>query len=99
MADRSTAPDLEEASRRWIEAVTRRDFDAAAATFTPGAVWITSDFEGLFEGREAIRALIDDFVTPFEDFQQQTEEFDYLGDGATFVVIVQRGRPVPRVTL
>jgi ketosteroid isomerase-like protein len=89
----STAADLEERDQRFGRALSRREVDAVAAMFAPDAVWITSDFEGLFEGREAIRGLIDDFVESFEDLEQETREFRYLGGGATFSVIVQRGRP------
>ena len=93
MANESAPPDPEEASRRFTEAVSRRDLDAAAAMFAPGAVWITSDFEGRYEGREAIRGLLDDFDRAFEDVEHATDEFRYLGRGATFSVTVQRGRP------
>ncbi len=93
MPEESTAPGLEHLSRRFTDAVSRRDLDAAAAMFAPGAVWITSDFEGGFEGREAIRGLLDDFDRSFEDVEHATDEFRYLGRGATFTVIVQRGRP------
>lgn len=93
MSEESTTPDLEERGQRFGQALSRRDVDAAAAMFAPDAVWITSDFEGLFEGREKIRGLIDDFVKAFEDIEQETEEFRHLGSGETFHVVVQRGRP------
>jgi ketosteroid isomerase-like protein len=89
----STTADLEERDQRFGRALSRREVDAVAAMFAPDAVWITADFEGLFEGREAIRGLIDDFVKSFEDLEHETAEFRYLGGGATFSVIVQRGRP------
>jgi ketosteroid isomerase-like protein len=93
MPEESKTPDLEERGQRFGQALSRGDVDAVAAMFAPDAVWITSDFEGIFEGREAIRGLIDDFVRSFEDLQQETGESRYLGGGATFTVVVQRGRP------
>jgi ketosteroid isomerase-like protein len=93
MPEESTTPDLEERGQRFGQALSRRDVDAVVAMFAPDAVWITSDFEGLFEGREAIRGLLDDFVRSFEDLEQETREFRYLGGGATLGVVVQRGRP------
>jgi ketosteroid isomerase-like protein len=88
-----TTPDLEERDRQFGQVLSRGEVDADAAMFAPDAVWITSDFEGHFVGREAIRGLIDDFVRSFEDIEHETQEFRYLGSGATFSVIVQRGRP------
>jgi ketosteroid isomerase-like protein len=90
--DEPTRPDLEERDRRFGELFSRGEVDTAAAMFAPDAVWITADFEGRFEGREAIRELIDGFVESFEDIEHETQEFRYLGSGATFSVIVQRGR-------
>jgi ketosteroid isomerase-like protein len=99
MPEEHATPDLEERGQRFGQALSRGDVDAVAAMFAPDAVWITSDFEGLFEGREAIRSLIDDFVRPFEDLEQETREFRYLGGGATFSVVVQRGRPINSIVV
>jgi ketosteroid isomerase-like protein len=91
MPEESTVPDLEQLSRRLIDACNRRDFDGAAAIFSTGAVW-DRGLE-LFEGREAIRGALEDWIGVYDDFEQVVEEFRELGGGVAFGVYLQRGRP------
>ncbi len=90
MTEESTAPELEQLSRRLVDACNRRDFDAAAAIFSTGAVWD----RGLevFEGREAIRVALEDWIGVYDDFEQVVQEFRELGSGVGFGVFLQRGR-------
>jgi ketosteroid isomerase-like protein len=90
MTEESTAPELEQLSRRLVDACNRRDFDAAAAIFSTGAVWD----RGLevFEGREAIRVALEDWIGVYADFEQVVQEFRELGSGVGFGVFLQRGR-------
>jgi hypothetical protein len=90
MTEESTAPELEQLSRRLVDACNRRDFDAAAAIFSTGAVWD----RGLevFEGREAIRVALEDWIGVYADFEQVVQEFRELGGGVGFGVFLQRGR-------
>jgi ketosteroid isomerase-like protein len=99
MPDESTTPDLEEAVRRALEALNRRDFDAALSLYTPDAV---IEFRpggiGVLEGgrvmgREAARKSWEDLTEAFADFESEIEDHHDLGSGVTFAVPVQRGRP------
>ena len=47
---------------------------------------------GVFEGREAIRGLFEDWLGAYEDLEQVIEEFRDLGSGMTLVVLLQRAR-------
>jgi ketosteroid isomerase-like protein len=96
MAEESTTPDPEEAVRLLREALTRRDFDTAVARFAPDAVWNTASAGGLvgvLEGREAIRGALEDWFGAYEDYEEVIDEFRDLGNGVTFGVSLQRGRP------
>jgi len=93
MAEDSTIPELEEAVRRSVEAFSRRDFDGGLAIHWPDAVWDTTpQGMGVFEGREAIRGFLQDWLGAYEDYEQVIEEFCHPGNGVTFGVLRQRGR-------
>jgi hypothetical protein len=91
MPEGSTTHDPENAIRRTIEALNRRDFDAAMALYAPNAVW---DIAGLavYDGSEAIRGLLEDWLGTYEEFEQVLEEFRDLGNGVTFSVACARSR-------
>src|SRR5262249_44465350 len=62
--------------------------------FTPDAVFDTSPLGlGVFEGREAIRRLFEDWEAAYEDYEFEFEEGRDLGNGVTFAVVVRRARP------
>ena len=94
MGEESTTANREQAAHAVLEAVVRRDFDAAAAMYAPDAVWDASAQQGVgvFEGREAIRRVFEDWIRPYAEFQGEFEEFHALGNGVTLGVLVQRGR-------
>jgi ketosteroid isomerase-like protein len=80
--------------REHIEAATSRDFGAAVGVFAQGAVWDRSPVgQEVIEGRDAIRAFIEDWNAVFDDYVLGLEEFHDLGGGVTFVLMSQRGRP------
>ena len=99
MSEESTTPDPDEALRRLVEALNRRDFDAALSLYTPDVVWELPPLglavlaEGRLIGQEAIRKLWEDLTGSFEDYEFENEDFHYLGSGVTFGVLVQRSRP------
>jgi len=94
MPEESTTPDPEGKLRRHIEASNRWDFDAALAIFSNGAVWDRSPVgQEVIEGREAIRDFIEDWNAVFEDYVLGLEEFHELGNGVTFGLLSQCGRP------
>jgi ketosteroid isomerase-like protein len=93
MPKESTTPDLEEVARRSLEAANRRDWNAAAASYAPNAVWDGSPMDGeVIEGREAIRGLFDAWFAAYEDIEIELEGFNDLGNGVTLNVLVTRGR-------
>jgi ketosteroid isomerase-like protein len=94
MPEESTTPDVFEFQRR-IEAVNRRDFDAMMSFWGPDAVWDMSHLGlGVYEGREAIRRFFEDWIGAYEEFSIDAEEVLDLGNGVTFAVVVQKGRPL-----
>jgi ketosteroid isomerase-like protein len=93
MLEEPTTPDMEEVFRRANAAVRRRDIDGGLAAYKTDAVWDASmTGVGVFEGREAIRGLFEDWLGAYEDFEQMIEEFRDLGDGMALVVLLQRAR-------
>ena len=95
MPDEYTTPDLEEVARRVREAMHRGDLDAAVAMYAPDVVWDVSllGLQGVFEGREAIRGVLEDLRRPYEELEIVPEEFRDLGSGVTLNVYLARGRP------
>jgi len=99
MPEESTTPDPEEAVRRIVEALNRRDFDAALSMYTPDVVFELAPLgfavleEGPLIGREPIRRVWEDWTESFEDFEIDNEDHHDLGRGVTFGVLVLRGRP------
>jgi ketosteroid isomerase-like protein len=94
MPENSRTPDLLEAHRRGIEAANRGDYDGAVSSYRPDAVWdnSTTGF-GVVEGREAIRGLFEEWGAIFDDFVLDLADFKDFGNGVTFAVLSQRGRP------
>ena len=95
MPEESTTPDLEEALRRGVEALNRREFDAAVAvTFSRDGVWDMSVLGvGVFTGHEAIRGFFEDWFGAYEHLEVQLDEYNDLGRDVTFGVHLQRGTP------
>jgi ketosteroid isomerase-like protein len=93
MPEESTTPDLDEALRRSMEAVDRRDLDAAMTLYAPNAVWDTSPMGmGVFEGPDAIRGFFEDWWRSYQDFEQELDEFHNLGNGVTLTLARQQAR-------
>jgi ketosteroid isomerase-like protein len=86
--------DLEDIARRSFAAFAHRDVDRATADYAPDIVWDMSALGmGVYEGFDATRAFLRDWLSPFEDYDQEVEEFRDLGNGVTLAVALQRGRP------
>jgi hypothetical protein len=95
LTEESTTPNLLELARRNLEAVNRGDLDAAFRNWAPGAVW--DDWAlglGTHEGLAAIRQHAEEWRRAYEEFEIATEEQRDLGNGLTFSVSLQKGRPV-----
>jgi ketosteroid isomerase-like protein len=93
MSEESATPDLVELSRRLGEAINRRDFDAVEGFYAPQAAYRRTEL-GTFEGAAAIRGLLEDMASSYEEFEGDAEEILDLGNGVTFAVLRARGRPV-----
>jgi ketosteroid isomerase-like protein len=97
MPEESTTPDLEELGRQVRDAVNRRDLDAAVAMYAPDAIFETGSAGGLigiFEGRDAIRSVLEDWIEAYGDYEHVAEEFRDLGNSVTLNVQLARGRPI-----
>jgi ketosteroid isomerase-like protein len=95
MTEKSTTPDLVELAQSSFAAINRGDFDAFMSFWGPDPVSLTSDGGlGTFEGRAAIRGFFEDFVSSYEEFEVVAEEIVDLGNGVTYAILSQRGRPV-----
>jgi ketosteroid isomerase-like protein len=94
MSEEQSIPDLVETTRRQFEAASRNDLDAFMDTFAAHAVYDASrDGVGVFEGRDAIRALIADWWQVFEGLRMEPEDVQDLGNGVTLTVVRHDARP------
>ena len=94
MHEESTTPDLVRLVQQVGEAANRRDLDAVLEPFAPDAVWDMSAFGmGVFHGRRAIHAFLEDWYGTFAEVKHDAEEIRDLGGGVTIAVMVQGGHP------
>jgi ketosteroid isomerase-like protein len=93
VSEESTTPDLVELVRKQVEALDRGDFDGVMSSVAEDAVF-EGRFGDFFEGRAAIRGLVEDWFSPWEELDFELEEVSDLGGGVVFAVVIQDGRPV-----
>jgi ketosteroid isomerase-like protein len=94
MSEESTTPDLVELTRRAFQAADRADFDAIMGLWESNSVWDMSPMGlGVYEGA-AIRRFFEDWRGSYEEYATEAEEVLELGNGVTFAVVIQNGRPV-----
>ena len=78
------------------EALNRGDVDAAMDALAEDAVWRESEAlpdTGTYQGRDAIRAFLTDFLASWERFHQTIEETREAGDKlAVFIHLEATGR-------
>jgi ketosteroid isomerase-like protein len=79
----------------WLTTIGKpRDIEARMSLFAPDAVWDMSEGGAeVIEGREEIRAFIEEWLGAYEDYKQEVEEIHDLGNGVAFGVFLQRARP------
>jgi ketosteroid isomerase-like protein len=95
MSEESTTPDLVELARSTIDRFARGDLDGTMSVYGPDSVWDTSPAGmGTFQGLAAIRGFLEDWMAAYEEYEIDAEEILDLGNGVTFAVLNQRGRPV-----
>jgi hypothetical protein len=82
MSEESTTPDLVERMTRLVDAFAEGGIDAAMQVYAPGAVWDLSDAGiGVYEGTEAIRRLVEDWTSSFDDYVFEMQEALDVGGG------------------
>jgi ketosteroid isomerase-like protein len=93
MPEESTTPDLLALNRQAIEAVARRDFDAAMTSYGPESVRDASALGlGTYRGVEMIRRSFEEWTAMYEDFEVEIEEHRDFGSGVILSVARQPGR-------
>ena len=90
-AEESTTPELAERTRRSFAAANRSDWDAVMGFFAPDAVWEVPELQA-FEGRDAIRGFLEDWVGTYQDADIEIEDLLDLGRGVAFVTATLDGR-------
>lgn len=94
MTEESATPDLAERWRQTFEVFARRDFDALMKFYAHDAAWDASSLGiGTFEGRVAIRRVLEEWIAPYEEYEAEFEECRDLGNGVVFAVVHQAARP------
>jgi ketosteroid isomerase-like protein len=95
MSEESTAPDLVKMTRRLFEAGSRNDIDALMGFYAPNAVWDMSNVGiGTFEGVDAIRSFVEDWLGTWGDHAIEVEEVVDLRHGVVLSSIREDGRLV-----
>jgi ketosteroid isomerase-like protein len=93
MSEESMTLDLVELVRKQLEALDRRDLDGVMSSVAEDTV-LDGRAAGVFEGRAAIRGLLEDWFRAWEELDFELEEVSDLGGGVVFAVVIQDGRPV-----
>src|ERR1700681_4204451 len=96
MSEESAAPhDLVQTTGAWLGDGTSSAPDRTLSFWGPDPVWDMSPMGmGVFEGLAAIRGFYTDWMGAYEDYRIEAEEIYDLGNGATFGVVLQQGRPM-----
>jgi len=93
MSEESTTPDLVEITRRASQAASRRDLDTLMTFYASDAVLDFSDSGmGTYEGVDAIRALIEDWVSIYESYETTADEILRLGENVLLTINTQVAR-------
>ena len=98
MTEKPAMPDLP-VLVQWLSAVGKTrdieaDIEARMSLYAPDSVWDMSEGGlGVIEGREKMRAFFEEWLGTYEEYEQEVEEIQDLGNGVTFAVLLQRARP------
>jgi uncharacterized protein (TIGR02246 family) len=93
MSEESTTPDLVELVGTAFDAANRRDLDAVASSFAEDAAFDGRGVPDHYEGRAAIRSMLEEWFATYEELEFGLEEVRDLGNGVVFAVVVQNARP------
>jgi len=85
--DDPAAADLVELTRASMEATNRLDFGAAVEVFASDAVFdVSAAGVGRFEGRDAVRAYLEDWIGSYAEQRFSDWQGEDLGAGVVFVI-------------
>jgi limonene-1,2-epoxide hydrolase len=93
MSEDSATPDPVGLVRAAFAAASQRDHDTLMTFYAPNAVMDLSDLGlGTYEGVDAIRAFVEDFVFTYEAYEFTADEILRLGESVVLTVNTQMGR-------
>ena len=93
MSEESTTPHIEENMRRSIEALNRRDLDAAMGAYAPDCEFDLNAWGiGTFKGQAAIREFAEDWLGSYEEYRAEADEVLDLGHRVIFVAYRESAR-------
>jgi ketosteroid isomerase-like protein len=91
VAEESTTPNLVELTQALSDA---RGVDATMLFYDADAVYDMSQVGlGTFEGPEAIRRFLEDWLGSYDETEDDVQEITHLGNGIVFAVVRESGRP------
>jgi ketosteroid isomerase-like protein len=90
VSEESTTTDLAELVRHLLDAVSRMNGDAFVRCFAPEAIFLTG--VGRFEGPDAIRGYIEDFISSYDEHSYAPDEVHDLGNGVGWFSVEATGR-------
>jgi ketosteroid isomerase-like protein len=96
MPEESTNPDPVQRTRQRLEETSRGewDLDGFIDRYATDAVLDTAGYGmGTFEGREAIRGFLGEWIGSFDDLTMEADEIVGFGDAVVLTVYRQKGRP------
>ena len=78
--------EIVERARRLYAAFNRRDWDGLFADTDPEFEWDPTDAGGVFRGRRAITEVVENWFSPWEEFQWEPEEIELTSKGERMFV-------------
>ena len=92
MAEDPATLDLVDLTRRFAETASCGDLDELVGFFARDGVWDMSPAGmGTFEGRGAIRGLLEDWFAGYAKYEIKVHEIVNLGNGVVFAITRQNG--------
>jgi ketosteroid isomerase-like protein len=97
MSEESIAPDVVALTRAFCGAAGRVDDEMSF--YGPDPVYDVSPMGiGVFQGRDAIRSFLADWMSSYDGYQEDVEEIVDFGNGIAFAAVRESGRPTGSTT-
>jgi ketosteroid isomerase-like protein len=93
MSQEPTNPDLLELTRQLVAAFDRGDVDTITGFGADEVVLQTMGLGLRFDGAQAIRSFLEDWLGSFADLEFELREVQQLANGVVFVLLHQSGSP------